>query len=68
MKAARGASHPGHKLCAIVITVCGLMFGDFSACSYLQRSIKGVGVREVAVSVGLWELEVLLFCLFIHYS
>ena len=28
------------------------MFGDFSAGSYLHRSIDGVGVREVAVSVG----------------
>ena len=28
------------------------MFGDFSACSYLERSIEGVRVREVAVSVG----------------
>ena len=28
------------------------MFGDFSAGSYLWRSIEGVGVREVVVSVG----------------
>ena len=28
------------------------MFGDFSVCIYLERSIEGVGVREVAVSVG----------------
>ena len=44
---------PGiNDVLSIVITVCGLMCGDFSAGSYLKRSIEGVRVREVAVSVG----------------
>ena len=35
VKVPRGARHPGHKGCAIVIAVCGLRFSDFSACCYL---------------------------------
>ena len=29
-KVPRGASHPGHEGCAIVITVCGLVLDDFA--------------------------------------
>ena len=51
VKASKSARPPpGHKGCATVITVCGLVFGDLCAC-YLLASMEAAGVGEGAIGV-----------------